>query len=131
MTERQRLEARVHEILDAPGAEDSFVDFKRQLPDDYRRAARQIAALANAARGDEAVWLIGVENDGHLTSATPSFETQSWWPQVESWFDELAPSVTQLLVPRPGGTVLALFFETDRAPYVVKTGGQSPEREVP
>lgn len=47
-------------------------------------------------------------------------------------FDELAPEPVSLNVPAEGRTVAALYFETDRAPYVVKVAeGGAVQREVP
>lgn len=47
--------------------------------------------------------------------------------------DEVSPDLTDVIVPvRPGISVLALSFATDRAPYVVKTDGHGGvEREAP
>lgn len=126
---RQRMELRVDEILTNGLTEDLFVEFKRQLPDDHRRAARRIAALANAARGTEVVWLVGVDNDGTVVGVDDP-ELSNWWAQVQRCFDDVSPDMSDLIVARPEGRVLALFFATDRAPYLWKTGG-SPELEVP
>jgi hypothetical protein len=56
-----------------------------------------------------------------------------WWGQVTAQFDEVAPAMSDILVHLPGGgTVVALCFETDRAPYVVKNpDGGRVQREVP
>ena len=55
-----------------------------------------------------------------------------WWPQVEAQFDGPTPQVRDLLVDWKGKTTVALYFETDRFPYVVKnpTGGPF-QRDVP
>lgn len=123
------MELRVDEILTNSLTEDSFVEFKRELPSDHRRAARRIAALSNAARGTEVVWLIGVDDDGTVIGVDDA-ELSNWWPQVQRCIDDVSPEMSDIVVARPEGRVLALFFTTDRAPYLWKTGG-SPELEVP
>lgn len=128
MNERQRIELRVHEILDA--GEGTWVDFKLELGDNHRKSARQIAALANAARGDEIAWLVGVRNDGSVAGVGDA-EHADWWRQVQKQFDEVSPDLTDIVVPRPEGPVLGLFFATDRAPFSVRTGDQGCEFEVP
>ncbi len=55
-------------------------------------------------------------------------------PQVESQFDGPAPDVTAHNFTYDGKTVVALWFETDLAPFVVtnpKSRGGFPERVVP
>jgi hypothetical protein len=59
-----------------------------------------------------------------------------WRPAFASHFDGLAPSLVDLVVPRRDKAVLALLFETDRAPFVGKnpqfgSAGVVIEREVP
>ena len=56
----------------------------------------------------------------------------SWYNKVKAEFDELAPEPISINIPTNGGTVTALCFETDRAPYVVKNPqGGTIQREVP
>jgi hypothetical protein len=124
-----RMELRVHQILDGELTEDSFVEFKQELPADHRRAARRIAGLANSARGVEVLWLIGVADDGTVVG-TCDPELSSWWPQIQRCFDEVAPDLASIAVARPEGRVLGLFFNTERAPYVLKTAA-NPELEIP
>lgn len=112
--------------------EDSFVELKRVLPD-AKKAARQIAALCNAARGQEAIWIIGVDEKTGVIHGAESTDLEAWWPGVVKSFDEVAPSMVDLKVATGDGKVVkALFFETDRAPYVVKTESGGPVgAEVP
>ncbi len=51
---------------------------------------------------------------------------------MKAEFDELAPEPVSLNIPVDGVMIVALYFETDRAPFVVKnpTGG-TVQREVP
>jgi hypothetical protein len=112
--------------------EDDHVDAKADWPTDHRKSARQIAGMANAAGGDRALWLIGLDEDAHRVVAVGSTDPASWWAQVERWFAEVAPEVVVLVIPTPHGGVVALEFDTTRAPYVVTTQGQGGvDREVP
>jgi len=98
--------------------EDSRVELKREwIP--AQKAARRIAGHANAARGDAILWLFGVDEDAGVTGVDQN-ELSSWFAELESEFDGLAPDMMVVNVPQDGMTVVALLFETDRAPYVVK-----------
>lgn len=111
--------------------EDSRVELKREWPDDPVKAARQIAAHANAARGASILWLVGIDQRAGVVGATPR-DLANWWPQVVSAFDSVAPSVRDLVITHENCTVTALHMETDRAPYVVTVpGGQQISHEVP
>ena len=56
---------------------------------------------------------------------------------VEAEFDGLAPSLRDLVVPTPFGSIVALLFDVSRRPFVVKntvygqTGGGPVSMEVP
>jgi hypothetical protein len=93
------------------------------------KAARQIAAIANAARGVPVLWLVGVDEKKGVTGAS-IVDLAKWYPQVESHFDGLAPDMTPVNVPVAGSTVVALLFETERAPFVVRAEG-TDRLEVP
>lgn len=115
--------------------EDFLVELKRDWIHGAK-AARRIAGHANAARGENILWLIGVdEKEGVIGAKTA--DLASWYPTVESFFNELAPRMIPLNVPVDGKTVVALLFETDRAPFVVKnpvygsSSGGAVELEVP
>jgi len=103
---------------------------------DPQKAARRIAGHANAARGAEILWLIGVDEARGVVGAQAN-EMATWFPQVEANFDGLAPAHTDLIVPTTGQSLVAVLFETERAPFVVKnpaygqTGGGPVELEVP
>jgi hypothetical protein len=110
--------------------EDARVELKALWPDDHAKAARQIAAHANAAHGSPILWLIGVDQGAGTVVGAKHEEMSSWYPQVESYFDGLAPRVTDINVPAKAGAVVALLFDTDRAPFVVKVAG-ADRLEVP
>lgn len=111
--------------------EDSRVELKREWPSDKNQAARRIAGHANAARGEPILWLIGVDqNDGVM--GADFADLANWYPAVQAQFDEVAPALTELNIPCDGKTIVALLFETDRAPFVVKSNaGGTIQREVP
>lgn len=135
--QRQVLEARVLGIVESVVAgadvEDDRIELKADWPSDARKTARQIAGHANAAGGEPVVWIIGLDEASHRVSRVTPTEVQSWWGQVERCFAELAPEIETLRVPTPGGlSVMALRFETSRAPYLVTTDGRGAvDREVP
>src|SRR6266487_3544733 len=99
--------------------EDSRVELKSTWLLDLPRAARRLAGHANAARGESILWLIGVdEKTGVIGAKREDFA--AWYAGVKTEFDGLAPEVISINVPTRGNTVVALFFETDRAPFVVR-----------
>lgn len=128
---------RVADTIKAGGHnEDSRVELKAKWPDDPARAARRIAGLANAGRGDDVLWLIGLDETEGVVGATAS-DTASWWGSVKAWFDEGGPSLQDQVVHLDGQSVVALLFGAEGAPFVVRnpahgqSGGGPVEREVP
>lgn len=113
-------------------AEDDRVELKRVLPE-ARKAARRIAGHANQVREDRILWLIGVDEAPFVIHAGQPSEGDlaNWWPQVEAFFD-LPPTPIIVRVAFLEQDVLALGFESDRVPYVVKVSeGGEVSREVP
>ncbi len=100
--------------------EDTLVELKAEWPGDPNRAARRIGGHANAARGEPVLWLIGVDEKAGNVVGAPFSEFANWYPAVEKEFDGIAPRCIPLNVPHNGVTVVALLFETDRAPFVVR-----------
>jgi hypothetical protein len=84
-----------------------------------QKAARQIAAHANAARGEPILWLIGVDEKQGVIGAAPA-EFSAWFNALAACFEGLPPSCADLNVPRDGRAITALLFDTARAPFVVK-----------
>lgn len=112
--------------------EDTRVELKAKYPDDVKKAARRIAGHANAARGEHILWLIGVDEGANTIPGASLTDLASWYSGVKAEFDELAPEPVSLNIPIDGVTVVALYFETDRAPFVVKNPlGGTVQREVP
>ena len=137
---RQEIEAKVLSIYDSietgSKVEDSFVELKANWPQDHAKAARRIAAHANAARGEDILWVIGLDEEKGVQPIQPT-DLADWWPQVKRNFDGLSPTFTDVVVHTENGVLVALYFETVSAPYVVKNpahgrkGGGPVEREVP
>jgi hypothetical protein len=98
--------------------EDSQVELKTDWPD-HARAARRIAGHANAARGDPILWVIGVDEHQGVKGAIRN-DLSTWWPQVSSHFDGPVPVLRDVLVHWKGKTAVALYFETNQIPYLVK-----------
>jgi hypothetical protein len=128
-------EAWANEVIDRVLAkqpvEDSRVEVKREwiLPE---KAAARLGAHANAMRGPDVMWLFGVDEKKGEIVGVPAQELANWMPQVESYFDEVAPRcVHDLVLMRDGKAIVALFFETTRVPYVVKRPNASPHLYVP
>jgi hypothetical protein len=117
--------------------EDSCVELKADWPTDGNKAARRIAGHANAAGGEPILWLIGVDQDAGVTGVSDT-ETADWLARVRSEFEGLMPRLADdLIIPADGKTVVALLFETDRLPFLVKnpaygtSQGGPVQREVP
>jgi hypothetical protein len=115
--------------------EDFLVELKREFLDDHTKVARRIAGHANAARGENVLWLIGVDekkSGADCVIGINQMELSNWYSQIESCFDELAPRMIPLNITIDEKIVMALLFETDRSPFVVKNpNGKNPDREVP
>jgi hypothetical protein len=99
--------------------EDGRVELKASWIDPLK-AARQIAGHANASRGARLLWLLGVDEERQLVPGVELVEMSVWLSSVRSHFEGLMPSLTHLNIPTGEATVVALLFETDRAPFVVK-----------
>jgi hypothetical protein len=98
--------------------EDARVELKREWID-AKKAARRIAGHANASRGTPILWLIGVDEETGVIG-TNHEAVASWYAMVKAEFNGLAPSMVDLNVPYKDKVVVALLFETDRAPFLVK-----------
>jgi len=115
--------------------EDSRVELKAEWIDP-KKAARRIAGHANAARGEPILWLIGVDEERGIVGANFQ-ELADWFTVVEECFDGICPTLQSLNVPYDGSVVAALWFDTSRAPFVVRnpafgnTAGEGVKFEVP
>lgn len=98
--------------------EDFRVELKTEWIDPVK-AARLIAGQANAAHGEPVLWLIGVNQELGVVGARHR-ELAVWYEKVKAQFDGMPPEMIDLNIPVEGQTVVALLFETDRAPFVIR-----------
>jgi hypothetical protein len=135
------LEAWVLSIADRVArkqpVEDSRVELKSAWPTDAVRAARRLAGHCNAARGEPALWVVGIDETDGVVGASHN-DLAAWWPAVRKHFEALAPELVQdINIPVDDKTVVALLFNTNRAPFVVanpfygQPGGGHVAAEVP
>jgi hypothetical protein len=115
--------------------EDSLVELKAEWPEPSK-GARRIAAHANAAHGENILWLIGVDEKKGIVGAKFE-ELSSWFPAVQSFFDGTTPNLQTLNINYESKIIVALCFDTSRLPFLVKnpafgkTAGEPIEWEVP
>jgi hypothetical protein len=109
------------------------VELKAEWPNDPEKAARRLAGHANAALGERILWLIGVDEKGHTIPGASHSETATWFDQMKRCFDGgVYPDLTDVSFTHGAVTVVALAFETGRAPYLVKNpGGGAFQRDIP
>lgn len=113
--------------------EDSRVELKREWIEP-RRAARRIAGHANAARGAEILWIVGVDPKGDPSSRVAGAHDEdlaSWWDQVASHLDGPPPRLESRVLRVDGKGIVGLLMDTTTAPYVVKNPDSGPDLEVP
>ena len=130
----------VDQVRAGQPVEDGQIELKRALPKDPYKAARRIGGHANASQGQPIVWIIGLDETEGVKGADKA-ELSDWWPQVQRYFDDLAPefALQPMNVPVKGSdgealTVVAFAFDTSRLPFVVTNGsgkGGPIQREVP
>jgi hypothetical protein len=128
------IEAWALRVIDRVLADKPVEDFRVELKGDWidgHKAARRIAGHANAAGGESILWIIGIEEKSGLTDIKAA-DFATWWAGVQSRFDGLSPTVRELHLEVSGKALVALLFETDRAPFLVKNpAGGEISREVP
>lgn len=121
----------IEQVKNGQPNEDARVELKAEWPESHYKAARQIAAHANPASGEPILWIIGVDQKTGVVGADHN-ELASWYSQVKSYFDDVAPYLTDVNISIDGMTVVALLFNTERRLYVVKPQGGGPiTYEVP
>ncbi|XXX79036.1 hypothetical protein WMF30_09695 [Sorangium sp. So ce134] len=134
MNSRQ-LEARTIQIADQVinnhPIEDTVVELKSEWPKDSYEAARQLAGAANAARGENILWIIGIHDKSRRVTGADAQEMSQWYSQVKSHHDAgMAPDlITHVNVPYQDKMLTAMLFDTQRAPYLVKTRSTENSKE--
>jgi hypothetical protein len=110
----------IERVLTRQPVEDSRIELKSEWPKDHHKAARQIAGQANSARGEPILWLIGIDEKKTIVTGADYEEISNWKQSIDACFNELAPTLSHINVPYENKTVVALFWETDRRPFLVK-----------
>ena len=101
-------------------AEDDLIEFKSAWIEPHK-AARRIAAQANAARGEDCLWLIGIDE----SKADPFVEVEAkdpdaWLREVESFFvNKHHPAWRCFQVAYDGKSVYAIAFDTSDFPFLI------------
>jgi hypothetical protein len=123
--------AAIEQLRTQGNAEDDRIEFKREWPEPTK--ARQLGAAANRAAGSYLIYVIGVDDQTGAITSPGATDPARWGAQMVSRFDQVAPDLLRHIniYLEDGSAVTALLFSTERAPYVVKSGGGSPELEVP
>ena len=122
---------RAYESIRTGGKEHDGVEVKRLWPDPAS-AAKRIAGHANQARGNDILWLIGIdETNGAIARDPNAPDFAQWWPQVEKELCGHAPEPILREVQHQDGEFTAIAFKTDRPPYVRRIVGGPVQFEVP
>lgn len=125
----------VDQVTNMRTVEDVRVELKRVFPHP-ERAARILAGHANAARGDDLIWILGLDETTGPVGVDEA-ELADWLPALRAKFDGVSPDIHDLRVPTHGVMLTVLHVSTDRAPFVVRNpvygqqGGGPVELEVP
>ena len=122
---RLQFEARILECLERATKRQQVEDARVELKADWTdavKAARILAAHANAAAGDPIIWIVGVDGKAAKVTGAPEGEIATWLRQVQAEFVELGPDlIDHLVVPNSyGPPVVGMLFDTSRAPYGVR-----------
>ena len=133
------IEAWAWRVIDAVSKGHQPEDFTVELKANWidpTKAARQLAGHANAARGEPILWLVGVSEESGVLGCDP-VELANWYPQVQAAFDGPSPELREVRMEDNDLQFVAMYFETDQLPYVVKNrqfgseSGGPVEWEVP
>lgn len=134
-----QIESWALDIIERVNSGQPIEDVRVELKSEWitpEKAARRIAGHANAARGEPILWLIGVDEKSGVVGID-TIDLADWWPRVEAQFDGITPELDDINISVEDKTIVALYFETDRIPYVVKNpvygekGGGPVSLEVP
>ena len=124
----------VDSVLDGQPVEDSRIELKAKWIE-AEKAAPRLGGHANASRGENILWLIGVDERNSSLTNVDATEKGDWYKAVEKCFDGFAPRLlVDVNFKVNGNAIVALCFDTaTEAPFVVKSknGGSYPEYIVP
>jgi len=129
------LEAWAYQIIERvrrhQPIEDDRVELKATMIE-ATKAARLIAGHANQSHGEPILWLMGVDEKQGITGV-PHVEMSNWLKPYKSCFSEnVYPDLLKhAVLPVESMSVVMLYFETERAPYVVKDKSGGHLLEVP
>lgn len=131
-----RARTAVQGLLDGGPAEDSFFEFKSVFPEltdpeSTAKAARQLAAQANAAMPEPIIWIVGVDEKANKIIGAGKKELSNWYSRITKSFDGSSPRLSRSVILHEfDKPIVAVLFETDDAPYVVNLPN-SRDRVVP
>jgi len=110
----------VERVVRKQVAEDDLVEFKSAWIDPDK-AARRIAAQANAARGEDFLWLIGIDprqNDPFVQ--IDPVEPDAWLREVESYFvDRRRPEWRCFQLTYNDKSIYVIAFGTAEFPFLI------------
>jgi hypothetical protein len=119
---KTQIEAWTIEVVDRLKADQPVEYALVELKADWipaTKAARRLAAHANSAHGEPILWIIGLDEKRGVVGVEHS-AFADWWAGVQAEFNDVVPAIQDLAVRLDGHTLVALVFETDRAPYLVR-----------
>ena len=134
---RPELEDRITKTLEAVEKkvriEDSAIELKADWID-AEKAARRLAGHANAAGGQQIIWIIGADDEQGKIATPTATEKANWIAQVRSRFDDqrMPELVDDVTLQHGSETVIGMLFDTSDVPYVIN--GPKPgtvTKEVP
>ncbi|MEO9323910.1 hypothetical protein ABFT23_10490 [Nocardioides sp. C4-1] len=111
--------------------DDAGIEFKREWPGAEK--VRQLAGAANALRGDELIYVIGVDDKTGKIHTPEQREPMEWFAQMAKQFDQIAPEMLwsqTVYIGNDAEAVTAVVFATQDFPYILNIKG-SDRREVP
>lgn len=110
--------------------EDSKIEFKSEFIEPAK-AARRLAAHANASTYDSFIWVFGAREDGKVVGVDKA-NFASWFAQVARFFNGVPPRPKEVTFSVDDKTLMAVAFDPDAPPYVVSNPlGGSIGFEVP
>ncbi|QDU60753.1 hypothetical protein Pan216_16040 [Planctomycetes bacterium Pan216] len=125
----------VQSIKNGHKPEDSFVELKFEM--DHGKSlhhARQLAGLANAARDEDVLWVVGIdEKTGQIRSQLDE-EVSQTFDRILKHFKQTRPELKfQVNIHLEDGSksVVAIVFSTDRSPYQVPFEKDENKLEIP